>query len=501
MPVFITSKTSATRHGVYALEQSPPTAVIVPDGDTICFLGQFEWGPMQVLTTIENESDLRKSFMIGGCSRITSAYLMMIAAGRPRTKIVRVVGAGAVKASKTLANAVPTTICTVTLKYEGTLGNSVAYSVEDASDGDANHFNLRVTLSNVYGFTEDLLENLSFNGSDNVVPSLTNALLVGAIAKNANGRPINATGTFAGGTSPAVVSSDYVGTAGAGDKGMSLLEATDDCDHFLTDDCGASIRDAVVSGGKAHVALMGDRIFHACDDDGNPAATVQAYAATNSSTGVVLSAPWVYIRDDYDGTERPIPTSIFTASVAAQLPPSTSIAWGSDVVRAMLGRITRLSTPTFGSSVPALTKAGVVVVIPYADGFCFESDVVTINGSTPSKGNLRRTRSGTAIALALKAANVNNKDAPNVEAYQDDVDSTVRNLLSNLKRARSSSNPAAQFFIYDYAIGDRTSVNTTSSILGGEYSVPIQIQTAPAMEKIFFMMEFGTTVTIRQLES
>src|SRR6266849_5236162 len=57
------------------------------------------------------------------------------------------------------------------------------------------------------------------------------------------------------------------------------------------------------------------------------------------SVRTVYTDPWVYVLDDVDGTKRLVPSAPFAASVAAQLSPSTSIAWKDPEVLAMLDAI------------------------------------------------------------------------------------------------------------------------------------------------------------------
>jgi hypothetical protein len=43
--IFVTSKTSATVHGAFAIEQTPPTQIAATSTTRVGMVGQFPWGP------------------------------------------------------------------------------------------------------------------------------------------------------------------------------------------------------------------------------------------------------------------------------------------------------------------------------------------------------------------------------------------------------------------------------------------------------------------------
>lgn len=501
MALFITSKALARRHGVYAIERTPPAVIKATGTGTCAIVGQFPWGPSQVLTEATSTSDLINTLAPPGMSRTGSGYLSIIRKGFPRIKFVRVLGTSAAAASAILASSTPTNIITVTLKCKGTAGNAVTATVAPASDGDANHFNLTVAVTGVTGTTFDFIQNLNYSGTGaDSVPDLSKCFLIGSIVKDASGVPAAGTTAFSGGTDGTVLSSDYVGTAGAPDKGISLLERDKSIDHFFTDDPGGgndsnSLRKAVNDGLVAHANRMTDRTAYVNGPQGQALADVTADVNRYRSEHVCYVDSWAYILDDTDGTKRLVPPAAFAASVAAQLPPSTSIAWKSPEVQALLSGIVGLEFDR-GDAAATNTDNGVVTLIQEeTGGFTFEAGVNTLNPVDPTRGTLNRTRMGHFLARSVVSSLRSYVDAPNVPSVQQDELIAVDNFLSKLKKA-AAVDPAHNTHILDYAIDNVSAFNAQDDLNAGEFTIPASVQISPSQAKIFLSLQFGETVKV-----
>ncbi len=496
MPLFVTSTSSVNRHGAFAIARTPPSVIRARGTGVAALVGQFPWGPMQSIYEPATMGEAINTLAPRGMTRTGSAYLSLIKKAWPVLRVVRVVGAGAVKASRTLSDVVPTVIVTLTAKYEGTAGNSITATVANASDGDATHFNLTIAVTGTSGTTSELYENLNYSGTGTEsTPTFTDRVLLGAITKNASGRPLNGSSTFGSGTSPAVISSDYVGTAGAPDTGISLLEGDTTIRQFCTDDQGATLRDAVNAGSVAHALLMGNRIAYINGDSGLSAADTRTDKASYSSIYAAYLDPWVYVLDDVDGTERLVPPGPFGCSVSAQVSPSTSIAWKNVEVQEMLSGISRLAAAR-GAAAGTNTDLGIATLIrEETGGHTIEAGVLTVANADIAKKNITRTRMGVYIADAFQSSIRGSVDAPNVPRNQDDLVMALDTLLSGLKRARNLD-PNHTPFINDYSIASVGASNTEAEIQGGTFTLAVDVQTGSAMERIFLSINFGETVTV-----
>lgn len=500
MALFITTKTEAIRHDVYALEKLTP-AVITPTGFGVAVLvEQFSWGPSQTLTTPDTRAQLLNMIAPPGMTRTNPGYLAIIRKAFSRLKFLRVLGSAAVTASAAINKTGPVLLITVALKYPGTEGNSVVITTSAATDGDANHFNITASVTGVSGTTSETIHNWNTSGvgtaSSLTAAQLVSLKLIGGITNNSTGVAILGSTTCSGGTNGTVDATTYVGTAGTGDKGLSKLEGDRTIDHVFTADPGNSIRAAVNAGLKAHADLTTDRCVYLNGNSALTSAQARTDAALYQSQRVVYCDPWVYITDDVTLASQLVPSAPFAASVACQLPPSTSIAWKSDIVGTMLGGIVDLESDR-GEGAASNTTAGVLTFIrEETGGFRIEAAVTTIAPVTPAKKNLSRTRTGIYIARSVKQSLRPMTDMPNLPIYQQNIVDAITGFMEGMKKNATKEDAVFLPHVLDYAIGDLDAENDQADLDAGEFSVPLDAKTSSAMEKIFLNINYGETVSI-----
>lgn len=500
MPLFVTTKAAATRHGVFGVEKVPPAIIRGAGFGVAALVEQQSWGPSQALTTPSGFGELLNMVAPPGMNRTNAGYLALIKKGFPTIKFVRVLGSTAVKAAAVINKTGPTALITITLKYEGTEGNSVIITIAAASDGDSNHFNITASVTGASGtYTETLHNyNVSGVGADSALTAadLQRLVLIGSVTKNSAGLPILGSTTCSSGTLGTIDATTYVGVAGTNDKGVAKLEGDKTIDHFFVGDPGNSLRAAVNAGLKAHADLMTDRVAYLNGNSALTAAAAQADVASYRSQRVVYCDPYCYITDDVDATKRLVTTAAFAASVASRLPPSTSIAWKSDVVQAMLGGIVELEAER-GEATAANTAAGIATFIREDEGgFTIEAGVTTIAPTTPAKKNLTRTRTGIYIARSVTTSLRGYVDMPNLPVYQQDIVDAITSFLERMKKNGTKDDAVLLPHIRDYAIGDLAAENAQADLDAGDFSVPADIKTSSSMERIFLNANFGETVQI-----
>ena len=497
MGIFVRSLATARLHGVYALERKPPSTITAQGTGVVAIVAALPWGPSQQVTSPASVGAALAMFAPRGMAHAGTSYMTLISKGWPELRIVRVVSATAVTASSILSSVTPTAICTIAAKYAGTEGNNLTGVVAVASDGNALHFNLTVSITGASGTTTEVLQNINLSGTGtDTTFDFTTSVLIGSITKTASGRPVDATYAFTLGTSPALISSDYIGTSQAPDKGLSLLEGDKTIRHVCTDDVGTSLRPAVNAGVLAHVELCGDRIGYINGPSGQTAALARTDAALYQSFQVVYVDSWVYQLDDIDGTEHLMPGAPWAASVAAQTSPSTSIAWKDQEMGVMLSGITRLE---FDRGIGAATNTdnGVVTFVRGVNGgLRFEADPNTAAPTDASRGDLRRTRMAIHLATSFTRSLGSNVDAPNVPLNQDDIVIAWDGFLNGLVLARDKD-PNHTPHLMAYSIAPTSASNPTDGIQAGEFIVATDAQTSASMAKIGLSLSIGTTVRVK----
>lgn len=498
MALFISSRSVARLHDVYAEQRTPP-AVIQPSGTGVaCVVEQFPWGPPQVLTTLGGIKDLITTFAPFGMSHLGSGYLACIRKGFPVLKVVRVMAtSGTAKASAALNKTGPTLLITLTLKYEGSGGNSVTWVTAAASDGDANHFNLTVSVSDAYGNqTVDTLQNLNYSGTGaDSAPDFNKLTLLGAIAKSSSGVPIVTSGTFSGGLDGTVAAGDYVGTQGLGNKGFALMEGDRSIRHFFVGDPGNSFRSTVNAGAYAHAVFSGNRVAYVNGNSGQTAAAARADALNYPSEFVAYVDAWAYIYDDVTGTKRLVPSAPFGAAVCSQISPSTSPAWKSIEVGNLLAGIVDLEADR-GGDAATNSEGGVMTLIREpSGGFRFEAGYTTVTVSDPTRKRITRTAMGIYMAASMQQSLRPSVDGPNVPLTQQRVLDAIQIFMEGLIVNRNTD-PEHKPYVVAYDIPALSGFNSKSDLANGDFTVPINVTLDAGMERIFLSFNLTTgTVT------
>ena len=497
MGLFITTVSQATRHAVYAIERSNPTSIQAEGTGTVGIVAQFPWGPDNATIEPTDASDRLMTIAPPGMDHTGSGYMCVSGKAWPDLRLARVLGSAAAAAVGALPNSTPATCVNVNLKFKGVAGNAITHTVKAASDGDANHFDLDVSVVGASGSTTDVFKNINFSGvgADSVV-DCSAARLVGSIAKVLTGRPVNGTYASTGGADGSITSGRYLGTPGNGDIGLALFEGSPDIDIVFTDDVSNGLRAAVNAGLLAHQVLMGDRVACLNGDLGQTPAAARINAATYQNTGAFYVDCWFKQKDDVDGTERLVAPACALATVMANLPPSTSAAWKGQPVRKLLSFISQLEYAR-GDSAGGNTAAGICTLIKHPKGgHVFEAFVNTAAPASPTKKRGTRTRMGIFIAKSITNSIDESVDAPNVEIVQNDIIKAIHDFMAGLKNAKDV-NPLGLAHVKDWSFGDFAAANLTSDVDDGRFFIPLDVKTTSGMEQIFLSIQYGENVVVK----
>jgi phage tail sheath protein FI len=497
--MFVTSESSVSRHGAFALEREPPATIRAIGTGVVAIVGQFPWGPDGADGTKPHQAtdtaDRLLTFAPPGMTRTGDGYLSLIRKAWADLRVVRVMGSEAAKASAALLDGADTVV-TVQALYKGAAGNDIDCIVTNADDGDANHFNLEVVVTGASGTTRDVFKNLNYSGTGaDSTPVLTQCRLVGAFTAGTDGRPTNGTYSMTTGADGTVDGAAYIGTAGAGNQGIALCENDREIRCVFADDVGTTARAAVNAGLLAHATLMGDRMVVINGDSGNTLAEAQTDRESYSSDRAIYADPWPRVYDDVDGTLRLASPASFVASVFSQVSPSTSVAWKHPRVIAMLGGIAELETPR-GNGAGSNSNVGIATFVQEENGgYAIEAGVTTVTAADPARRNITRRRIGDYIAISFTRSVRSLVDAPNVAANWALLTAPLKSLMETLKQ-NAVTDPNNLPHVVDYTIPDLAAFNTTASLAAGNFFLPLDVQTSSAMEQIFLTIRFGEGVTV-----
>lgn len=464
-------------------------------------IAQFPWGPVNTLTQFQSASNFRSLFAPDGFDRTGSGYNNAVQLPHADLWLVRVTGASPLKATINLQKTGPANCVQVDAKWPGAAGNGITAVVAPATNGIANSFKLTITKTNASTgrSTVEVYDNVdSTQAAGSYWTNLTAAsVLVGPLTKSASGRPADGTYTLASGSDgAAIAASDYVGTPGAGDKGIAVCEKDPNVSFVFCDDVGSGLLATVNAGIAAHVAYMNDRRMGLLT--GNPAetdSTAKTNAAFNQAAGLVYCWPHgQMIDEDATSSSSPMITVPLTGAFAALcsiLQPHVSPAIKDSDYTEQLAAIKALDMSTTDALLDVLEQNGVLGFQQNSNGtFSPYGSTCTDQSTYVYEFRMKRF-----IMFSLGVAMEPYRGSPNVDSVQEDQRTIVSKFLKELVE-NAKKDPLFRPGIVSGGLLAEEAANTTASIAAGDYTVPYQVQLISEMKRIILQGEIGRTVNV-----
>lgn len=474
--------------GLYISERNPPGFIAGADFSTVGFAGKCVRGP---LTPVEITSSGRFLEVFGGRdktangtggARIGEVHGALINKRFGPIVVRRVAAADATKAKHTFAAADSTNIIDVVASSVGSWGKNVTAEVLAATDGDATHFNLKVT----YQGQEVIYQNLDVTaGNDNtaLVIGTDDARLVDVV-KLADGRPANA--------SSALGTDGSDGTLAVGDynAGVSDLASHPGVSVVLVPEAVTGDAAAFHSHLVTLAAQVADRIFLTwAQAHGQAVATEIAQVAAQITTRTdriwwCFNSP--YTVDPDTSAEMQTAPHVWLASILSQV--DVDIHAGSAETRALLAGIKRLTkTGLSREDLIALRNAGICTLERLTDGFRFRSVVTTDLTKGKTEGSRRRMADHLQISASERLRNF-------VKAKNTVVN---RSTMAAELTAYSEGLRGQQRIIEEFEI-DQASVNTKAQRSEGTEKLLWRVDLIGHILSLVFETEIGTGVVIER---
>lgn len=472
--------------GLYVTERKPPGFVRGVDLSTVGFAGTCVRGPTTP-QTIGSSGEFERMYgqrnygsVQGSGALVGNVWAALL--NKPFGSIVvrRVAAAGATAASHSFSDSVPTVICTISASSVGAWGLEVTAAIEAATDGNAQHFNVRAK----YHGGEELYQNIDLSGTND-----NSALVVGTdpsrlitITKVAPGRPISVTDTplATGGSDGAVAATDY--TAGLSDlavyPGVGIVLIPE-----ITP-TPATVQAEIVT----LAPTVDDRLFLTWSmvHGQTPTQEVASWmsAITTQSDRIVWCYNSPYTLDPQTGATFQQAPHIWMAAILSQI--DVDIHPGSFQTEAMLAGITALTNTSLSrSDLITLKGSGICSLEQLSSGFQFRSGITT----NLNPGYTEITRRRMADFLQLSAANflrtyVKGKSTPEIRAQMAGALAAFSNGLRKQGR-----------IIEDFEI-DQDSVNSDASRAAGEEHLLWRVKLISHMLALVLETEISTGTVI-----
>ncbi len=389
-------------------------------------------------------------------------------------------------------NAAGQTVAILVAKWPGTLGNSIVPAIAAATDGNANHFNLTLTLTNpTTGTTTETYPNLSVQATQ-ILPVVTSSLLLASFT--VLGTPVTnpSVGTLAmigGSNGAAVAATDYNTALTAIGLLPTILTQT-------IDDCGDTIRAATNANVQTAADAKTDRICILQGSDANTLAQAITDVGSYRDDRVIYAGQWVTVLDD-TGTPQMSPFATFIASAIANTEPQQSHAWWDPRVTTYYNGIASLRSTQFSSADEgnqnSCTQQGICLPIKLDSGSFAALHDRTTNVTVVGKRFAVTRRIKDYLAKALRNALVTYVNGPNTLNRWREIKIATDDFLGReVSKGRIAAGVGSSIaFLSDIKTG-----NTSSSQAAGQFYLTISGTTPAPMEDLFINLNVGPTVVV-----
>lgn len=470
-------------------ERTPPAAIAGVNLTGAALVGTAIRGPVGKAVLIG--SPQRFTDVFGGRDQgaggviASELYKMLMNKRFGAVYAVRVAAAAAAAATKTFSDAVPTAIIRVDATSVGAWGSGVTVAIQDASDGDAQHFNLVAT----YLGAQKIYKNIDVSSTtDNTLSVIgdDDANWV-KVTKLASGRPVNATATaLTGGSDGTVADSDYTATG----LGLEVAAGAPSCGVVACEHMSASIKAKMAT----LAAASSDRLFlvAADNDTVSEASAITDVETLSRGDRLVYCFNHPYTLDSATGTEVVTSPCSWAASLFSQFDVDEDI--GVEDTKKFLAGITRLSFPAFArADYIALRDAG-IMALEHDEGYDFVSAVTT--DLTPGKTRITRRRSTDFLQISLARALKHFVKQKNTLTRRKAMAGAARTFLKDLQAAEriidADSSTTKGYLV------DGESLNTDAQRALGIEKLLIRVRLLSHMLTLVVATEIGESVVIQE---
>lgn len=489
-PFFTTSESEISRlEGLYIKERTPPAVIQGAFFGAVGIVGECVRGPVDKLVEVSGEARFKDVFGgrdqgSGGSTIVGKVWQALLNKPFGKLYIVRAAAAAASAATLTLPNAVPTNIIRIDASSPGTWGNNVYAAIVDATDGNANHFNLEVTYLGKKIVYKNL--NTYTSSDDNLLATIgsDDANWV-TVTKLANGRPVNAAAallsTGTPGADGSIADSDFT----ASGRGLNLLTTLKGVGaRFIAERSSASLKSAILTAAAS--TTEGLWIIDAAATSTAKATAITDAASYRDTVGRIAYAyNAAYTLDPETATEILTFPSSWLAAVLSQT--DVDIHPGDEDTKVVLQGITRLYNESYTREDYISLKEAGICALEKDDGFAFVSGVTT--SLTPGKEQITRRRMTDFLlvspAKVLKSF-VKKKNTATRRAAELGV---LGDFLGGLKRSER--------VVEDYQL-DKESVNTATARASGLERTLMRVKLISHILELVLEGEIGTSVTITE---
>lgn len=493
-PQFVTTD-NFTHAGLYIKERNPPATVRgATNQGVVGIAGACVKGPVDKLVEINSEQRFLEVFggRDGGGGGALEGEVWKALLNKPFGKlfVVRAAAAAATTAEKDF-NDGATPVINIAANSPGDHGNDVRITIQDATDGDANHFDLIATWND----RRQHFKNLDISaGQDNLasVIGTDDGNLVTA-TKLADGRPDNASDQALDDTTASdgsIADSDFTGTDGP----IELLNGSTDVKVALVAGQSSS---AVKAKINTEAAAAVDKLWLVCPDDD----TVTASAAETEVGGLTRDDRLVYCfnhpytLDPDTAAEIVTEPHAWMASAISQLDPDQHP--GSKQTRAFLAGITRLTYTNISPTQYGDFRAAGISALEKRAGYQFVDAVTT--DLTPGLEEIARRRMADFLVESIADFLAGSVKEPNTQSRRLGNKAAIETFLRGLWRQERYVDFAEDGESPGFVV-DIESLNTAAQRAAGVEKILVRVKLIGFMIFLVLETEIGFSVKVTEVQ-
>jgi hypothetical protein len=500
--LFISSKGAVRRPGVFALEVAQPRTIRGASLGRVGLVAKFAWGPIVQDTgvgyTPESGQDFMDKFEPVGSPRTSSGWLAVLNRKKSPWHVAGIKGSGYAKATLSKAGTAGNIVATA--RYFGVLGNSILWTQQAASNGDATARDHVFTLTDPNGVSGTLTETFK-NVAMNATIDCSKSLLLGSLVfsggtMTAWAANFSNTALASGSDGAAIAAADY-------QTGLDALALESTVKVVVTDDCGDSVRTAVNTNVANHLANNTDRVGAIMGPAGNTWAQAKTDKATYTAGlgSMHYFANWGYTRDA-GGTLRQSPPSTAWATARVSIDRFVSASWRDPDSAANYYDMFESVTTNFAANSETVqdegTDLGINFLMPNEGpgGYvpCHDRTMSLVSGKLYMTTRWYKNW----LTKSLVAGLPTYVNGPNMKKKWTEIKGLVDAFLEAEKDAgalvedEDNDGNVIPAYSTDYA-----SVNTKTTRDQGEFSLAIDGKNPSVLERLFLLMNVGENVTVR----
>lgn len=471
--------------GLYIAERPPAAFIRGRDVSIVGFASKTVRGPKKPILCTSVARFLQvyggRAYTPGGVL-VNEAWKALLAAVFNGVVIRRVYADDATLATHNFSDVTPTAIIRVDAATPGAWANGALGSIEAASDGVANHFNLRMSLNGL----DEVFPNLNVFTStdDNLVAVVgTDDANKWLVTKLASGRPLNvANAALTAATDGALDASEYV-------AGITDLSAADGPAVCLVPEAGVTT--ATVNGALVSLAASAnDRIFLGWSGvhGQTPAQEVTAVNAQITTRRdrieFCYNSPQVY--DPEANANIDVAPHVVMASIKCQ--NDVDVHSGAFETRQQTAKVRSLRNEalTRGDLI-SLRNAGISTLEKLSGGFQFRDSVTT--DLTPGLTEMARRREVDFLVLSIGDSLRAFVKAKNTIENRTRMGGAIVAFLQGLRRQTR--------IVEDFQV-DQVSVNTAAQRARGEEHILVRIKLIGHMLYLVLEVDASTGTVIER---